>query len=249
MMRGFSLFNEKTGQTSAIDIIVILIIVTVLAWAGWGILGIFGLQPPIILLVAICVVIAIGFVVFLIAGTGIFLSEEEKRRREEEDRRIEKEVAEKMKREEEERKKEKELERSILRKRLIKERGDDLEGLTEEEKDYQLKKWIDEEERKKFFGEAKKEEIRKPEIEKVSPPSTTEKERLIQIVGTRCCYPNCRETLALEVHHIIPRAEGGTNKENNLIVLCPNHHRLARGGTIPRERLRQYSVAKVKRIR
>jgi hypothetical protein len=146
------------------------------------------------------------------------------------------------------------LKRSILRKRLIKERGNELEGLTEEEKEYLLEKWIEEEEEKEFKKELgiKKKEIEdagKPTEEKVPPLSMAEKERLIKIVGTRCCYPNCKETLALDVHHITPRAEGGTNKENNLIVLCPTHHRLARGGTIPRERLRQYSVAKVKRIR
>jgi 5-methylcytosine-specific restriction endonuclease McrA len=248
MITGVSLFTENKGQTDFGDIIKIIILVIVFAWVGWAILGIFGLQPPIILLAAIGIVIVIGFVVFLIASTDIFLSEEERRKRKEREIRLEKEVEEKLKKREEERKKEQEIERSILRKRLIKEKADELEGLTEEEKEYLLKKWIEKEEEKELDREHKK-EITKPEMEKVAPPSTTEKERLIQIVGTRCCYPNCKETLALEVHHIIPRAEGGTNKENNLVVLCPNHHRMARDGTIPRERLRLYSVAKVKKIR
>jgi 5-methylcytosine-specific restriction endonuclease McrA len=69
--------------------------------------------------------------------------------------------------------------------------------------------------------------------ETVPPLSTKEKEIIIRKVGTRCWYPGCKETIALDVHHIIQRSEGGPNKENNLVVLCPTHHRLARDGTIP----------------
>lgn len=76
--------------------------------------------------------------------------------------------------------------------------------------------------------------------------SQREKESLINKVGTRCCYPNCSQSVGLEVHHIIPRSQGGTNKENNLIVLCPNHHHLADRGAIPRDRLKLYCVAKLK---
>ncbi|MEM5802956.1 MAG: HNH endonuclease signature motif containing protein [Candidatus Aenigmatarchaeota archaeon] len=152
---------------------------------------------------------------------------------------IDREVTQELKREEE-------LKKSIIRKRLLKERANQLEGLSDEEKEFQLKEWVEEEYKKEIPGY--KSELRE-RFKKVPPLSAKEKERLIQIVGTRCCYPNCRENIALDVHHITPRAEGGTNKENNLIVLCPTHHRLARGGTIPRERLRQYSVANVKKIR
>jgi len=87
----------------------------------------------------------------------------------------------------------------------------------------------------------------KPTIQKAPRLSQKKKQVLIHSVGTKCCYPHCREKIALDVHHITPREEGGTNSENNLVVLCPNHHRMARDGTIPRERLRLYSVAKVKR--
>ena len=71
--------------------------------------------------------------------------------------------------------------------------------------------------------------------------------RIIHKVGNRCCYPNCDETDALDVHHIIPIEKGGTNKESNLIVLCPNHHRKADRGLISRERLKLYSVTKKKK--
>jgi hypothetical protein len=37
----------------------------------------------------------------------------------------------------------------------------------------------------------------------------------------------CSFDLLLEVHHIVPRAEGGTDGVGNLIALCPNHHAMA----------------------
>lgn len=45
----------------------------------------------------------------------------------------------------------------------------------------------------------------------------------------------------LEVHHIVPVAEGGSFDHDNLITLCANHHRLAQKGRISRERL--YALA------
>ncbi|WP_415379382.1 HNH endonuclease [Halosimplex sp. TS25] len=47
-----------------------------------------------------------------------------------------------------------------------------------------------------------------------------------------------------EVHHIIPRSEGGPNERSNLIVLCPNHHRKADAGAISRSKLK----SKVRRL-
>lgn len=86
-------------------------------------------------------------------------------------------------------------------------------------------------------------------VQKIPPLSQKEKQLLIDSVGTKCSYPGCREKIALDVHHIIPREEKGTNRLSNLVVLCPNHHRMARDGTIPRERLRLYSAAKLQRKR
>ncbi|HEC89148.1 MAG TPA: HNH endonuclease, partial [Thermoplasmatales archaeon] len=54
-------------------------------------------------------------------------------------------------------------------------------------------------------------------------------------------YPNCKREENLEVHHIIPRSQGGRNTYDNLIVLCPTHHAMADKGGIPRSRL-QYIV-------
>lgn len=47
-----------------------------------------------------------------------------------------------------------------------------------------------------------------------------------------------------EVHHIVPRSEGGLNERSNLIVLCPNHHRKADAGAISRSKLK----SKVRRL-
>jgi len=41
----------------------------------------------------------------------------------------------------------------------------------------------------------------------------------------RCATPGCRSAHFLEVHHVIPRVQGGSNREDNLITLCSRCHR------------------------
>jgi 5-methylcytosine-specific restriction endonuclease McrA len=48
----------------------------------------------------------------------------------------------------------------------------------------------------------------------------------------RCQVPGCRNTLALDVHHIQPRAEGGTHHAHNQIGLCTAHHRAVHRGEL-----------------
>jgi 5-methylcytosine-specific restriction endonuclease McrA len=43
----------------------------------------------------------------------------------------------------------------------------------------------------------------------------------------RCQTPGCPHTHFLEIHHIIPRARGGTNAPDNLTTLCSACHALA----------------------
>ena len=38
-------------------------------------------------------------------------------------------------------------------------------------------------------------------------------------------------------HHIVPVCEGGTNTEENIILLCPNCHTMAHAGLLTREEL------------
>ncbi len=43
----------------------------------------------------------------------------------------------------------------------------------------------------------------------------------------RCTTPGCGATHFLEVHHVVPRAHGGSNKAENLVTLCGRCHRFA----------------------
>ena len=42
-----------------------------------------------------------------------------------------------------------------------------------------------------------------------------------------CVIDACRNTYRLEVHHVIPRSQGGTNQAGNLASLCWYHHHIA----------------------
>ena len=84
---------------------------------------------------------------------------------------------------------------------------------------------------------------------KVPSLTQNEKEIIIHRVGTICCYPNCKETISLDVHHIVPREQGGTDKDSNLIVLCPVHHRYADREAIPRKRLEMNNVTRMEEKR
>lgn len=43
----------------------------------------------------------------------------------------------------------------------------------------------------------------------------------------RCAAPGCGSARFLEVHHMVPREEGGSNKADNLVTLCGRCHRFA----------------------
>ncbi len=45
-----------------------------------------------------------------------------------------------------------------------------------------------------------------------------------------------------EVHHIIPVKDGGKANYDNLILLCPNHHKQAHMGIVTQEQLKHYLV-------
>ncbi|MCD6147627.1 MAG: HNH endonuclease [Thermoplasmata archaeon] len=100
---------------------------------------------------------------------------------------------------------------------------------------------------KREYREREKREGKASRKRSVVPPlSSEERYRLIHDVAHhRCEFPGCNIEYGLEVHHIIPRSEGGSNKQSNLIVLCPTHHRMAHRGSIPRDELK-YIVKKRK---
>ena len=74
-------------------------------------------------------------------------------------------------------------------------------------------------------------------------PENTKNTLIFERADQRCEWCGDRSD-HLEVHHIEPRSEGGSNKPSNLIVLCPNHHRQADKGGISKTKLK----AKVRRL-
>lgn len=50
------------------------------------------------------------------------------------------------------------------------------------------------------------------------------KRYLLGLRGTKCESCSYENVNILQVHHIIPKARGGTNNLNNLKILCPNCH-------------------------
>lgn len=51
-----------------------------------------------------------------------------------------------------------------------------------------------------------------------------------------------------ELHHIVPVSEGGANDFNNLILLCPNHHKQADMGVITKEELKARLLNKISEV-
>jgi hypothetical protein len=48
----------------------------------------------------------------------------------------------------------------------------------------------------------------------------------------RCRVPGCTHATFVDVHHVLPRSEGGCNEAFNLLVLCSAHHRAAHRGEL-----------------
>ena len=81
-----------------------------------------------------------------------------------------------------------------------------------------------------IFGEEKK---RKRTL------TEAQKKHIISAVGVKCEWCGEKDPTVLEVHHIKPIEEGGTDTPSNLIVLCAKCHRKADRGLIPRGDLRK----------
>lgn len=48
----------------------------------------------------------------------------------------------------------------------------------------------------------------------------------------RCVVPGCRHATFVDLHHVVPRAEGGRHDADNLVVLCGAHHRAVHRGCL-----------------
>jgi hypothetical protein len=62
-------------------------------------------------------------------------------------------------------------------------------------------------------------------------PPKTRREVLRRDHG-RCRVPGCRGSKWLEIHHIVPRSQGGTHDPRNLLTLCGAHHRAHHDGKL-----------------
>jgi hypothetical protein len=51
-------------------------------------------------------------------------------------------------------------------------------------------------------------------------------QRALHKRSTHCQYPGCTAARELEAHHLIPVERGGKTELDNLILLCPRHHKL-----------------------
>lgn len=95
--------------------------------------------------------------------------------------------------------------------------------------------------------------LAKKAAKKAGVIKTTERKNIPQSIsikvlteaGYRCAVPNCRATLAMDLHHIWQVSEGGKNDPKNLIALCPYCHNLHHRGTIPAEAIYVYKAVLV----
>jgi hypothetical protein len=62
------------------------------------------------------------------------------------------------------------------------------------------------------------------------PPSV--RRRVLDRDGWRCTTPGCSQARFLDVHHVVPRARGGSNRPDNLVTLCRRCHRAAHAEAI-----------------
>jgi hypothetical protein len=51
-------------------------------------------------------------------------------------------------------------------------------------------------------------------------------QRALHKRSSHCQYPGCSAARELEAHHLIPVEQGGKTELDNLILLCPRHHKL-----------------------
>ncbi len=79
-----------------------------------------------------------------------------------------------------------------------------------------------------------------PLINEVSTLTEDDNSQLENAVWYRCENPYCKYTHFLDVHHIVDESKGGTNRLDNLIVLCPYCHELAHRNEIPEEEMREW---------
>jgi len=66
--------------------------------------------------------------------------------------------------------------------------------------------------------------------------------RVLHEAGYVCGNPACRCIVTLDMHHLVPVADGGPDDPDNLLALCPNCHRRHHNKEIPIESLRAWKM-------
>jgi hypothetical protein len=56
--------------------------------------------------------------------------------------------------------------------------------------------------------------------------------QVIRRAGGRCEVPGCRHAVFLDIHHVVPRADGGQHDPATMAALCGAHHRALHRGTL-----------------
>lgn len=74
--------------------------------------------------------------------------------------------------------------------------------------------------------------------------SEKEVEQLLVDTGRKCCI--CDKLHSVQVHHIVPKEEGGTDDIDNAITLCPNCHNEVHQHYVPGQVTRVYTVSELK---
>ena len=62
------------------------------------------------------------------------------------------------------------------------------------------------------------------------PPAT--RRQVLRRDRGRCRAPGCRSHIWLDLHHVVPRSEGGTHDPAGILVLCGAHHALLHRGLL-----------------
>jgi hypothetical protein len=84
-------------------------------------------------------------------------------------------------------------------------------------------------------------EVQVPSDEEVEPPHPARatqaippalRRAVLRRDGARCKVTGCRHATFIDVHHLVPRADGGTHTPENLVTLCSAHHRAIHRGEL-----------------
>lgn len=108
------------------------------------------------------------------------------------------------------------------------------------------REWSWEDNRKKSLAAKNSDKVKKKKVVEKTVKSLWElSHRTVSKILRRANVP-CQccgyDRAPRDVHHILPRKQGGGNENSNLVILCPNCHREAHNGLISVEELKQKTI-------